>query len=106
MTRYVYKDGAWRNPQTDEPMDVPDRVAVPMIRSDIEPYQSVVSGKWITSASERRYDLAATGCVPYEPPKKAPKGLTNPKFAKKHNATHLLTEEARDKHKIAKRAVT
>jgi hypothetical protein len=107
VTRYVYRDGAWRNPSTDEPMEVPDRVAIPMVRSDIEPYQSVVSGKWITSASARRNDLAETGCVPYEPDtRKRPKGLSNPKFAKKHNAMHLLTEEARDKHKIAKRAVT
>lgn len=100
MTRYVWRDGEFRDPQTNEVMDVPNRVAMPRVQSDIEPYQSVVTGKWITSRSRRRDDLAASGCVPYEPIGNRPKGLTNPDFARKHNAMHLLTEEARDKHKI------
>lgn len=101
MTRYTWRNGRFEDGDGN-PMDVPsrDELVTPMVRSDIEPYKSVVSGKWITSASERRNDLAATGCVPYEPASNVPKGLTNPKYAAKHNAMHLLTEEARDKHKI------
>lgn len=102
MTRYTYRDGDWRDSE-GSPMPVPDRIAVPMVRSDIEPYASPVTGKMITSRNERRYDLESNGCVPYEPSKNAPKGLTNPKYAAKHGAMHLLTEEARDRHKIAKR---
>ena len=106
LTRYIWRNGRFED-RDGNPMDVPERdnLVIPMVQSDIEPYQSVVSGKWVTSRSERRNDLAATGCVPYEPPANAPRGLTNPKFAAKHNAMHLLTEEARDKHKLSKKAI-
>ncbi len=102
MTRYVFRDGAWRDPSTEEPMDLPSSndPVMPMVRSDIQPYKSPIDGRMITSASQRRDDLARNNCVPYEPMGNTPKGLTNPKFAAKHNAMHLMTEEARDKHKI------
>lgn len=104
MARYIWSGNRWINKDSGEPMELPATTgfAMPMVRSDIEPYQSVVTGKWITTNTERRDDLKSSGCVPYEPIGNRPKGLTNPKFAKKHNATHLLTEEARDTHKIAK----
>lgn len=102
MTRYVFRNGQFVDPSTDEPMPLPERdgVVMPMIQSDIEPYKSPVDGRVIGSRSARRDDLARNNCVPYEPMGNAPKGLTNPKFAAKHNAMHLLTPEARDKHKI------
>jgi hypothetical protein len=103
VTRYVWRDGKFRHPDTNEPMEIDETcssVCMPMIRSDIEPYKSPIDGKMITSRSERREDLARNNCVPYEPMGNAPRGLTNPKFAAKHNAMHLLTPEARDKHKI------
>ena len=37
------------------------------IHVDVPVYQSPASGRWITSRSERREDLAATNCVEYEP---------------------------------------
>ena len=100
--RYVFRNGQFVDPSTDEPMPIPERdeVVMPMIQSDIEPYKSPIDGSVIGSRSARRYDLAKNGCVPYEPGANAPKGITNPKFAAKHNAMHLLTEEAKDKHKI------
>jgi hypothetical protein len=103
MTRYVWRDGRFRDPDTNEPMPVDENassVVTPMIASDIEPYKSPVDGRVIGSRSARREDLARNNCVPYEPMGNAPKGLTNPKFAAKHNAMHLLTPEARDQHKI------
>ena len=103
MTRYVWRDGKFRHPETNEPMEIDEScssVVMPMIQSDIEPYKSPIDGSVIGSRSARRYDLAKNGCVPYEPGASAPKGITNPKFAAKHNAMHLLTEEAKDKHKI------
>ena len=102
MTRYVFRHGCFVDPYSDEPMPMPERdgVVMPMIQSDIEPYQSPVDGRVIGSRSARRDDLARNNCVPYEPMGNAPKGLTNPKFAAKHNAMHLLTPEARDQHKI------
>ena len=109
MTRYIW-DSAVRNfvnPETGEQMEYPegDGVCAPRVKSDIEPYKSPIDGRLITSASERRDDLKRNNCVPYEPIGNAPKGLTNPKFAKKYNAMHLLTEEARDRHKIARKAI-
>jgi hypothetical protein len=102
MARYVFRNGKFVDPTTDEPMPLPERdeVVMPMIASDIEPYKSPIDGRVIGSRSERREDLARNNCVPYEPMGSAPRGLTNPKFAAKHKAMHLLTEEARDKHKI------
>lgn len=107
MTRYVYRNGAFRDPSTNKPMPLPERdgITMPTIRSDIEPYKSPVNGKWITTSSERRDDLARNNCVPYEPIGNMPKGVKNPEYAKKHNAMHLLTEEARDTHKISKKAI-
>lgn len=102
MTRYVWRDGKFVDPSTDQPMALPERsgVVMPMVRSDIEPYASPIDGRMITSRSERREDLARNGCVPYEPIGNMPKGLKNPRFAKKHGLEHMLTEEVRDQHKI------
>lgn len=100
--KYVYRDGAWRDGD-GLPMPVPDRIATPMVRSDIEPYASPIDGKMITSRTHRRDDLARSGCVPYEPIGNVPKGVKNPAYAKKHGMQHLLTEESRDLHKIAKK---
>lgn len=100
MTRYVYRDGDWRDSEGC-PMPVPDRIAIPMVQSDIEPYASPVDGRMITSRTQRRDDLARNGCVPYEPMGNMPKGLKNVKFAKKHGLEHMLTEETRDANKIS-----
>jgi putative FmdB family regulatory protein len=37
------------------------------IHVDFPAYQSPASGKWITSRTQRREDLAATNCVEWEP---------------------------------------
>ena len=42
-------------------------VEAPTVAGAITPYESPASGKWITSASARRDDLARTNCVPYDP---------------------------------------
>lgn len=99
MTRYVYRDGTWRD-SAGNPMDVPDRIATPMFASDIEPYKSPIDGRVIGGRAARRDDLARNNCVPYEPMGNAPKGLKNPKYAQKHGVMHLLSEEVRDQQKI------
>jgi hypothetical protein len=98
----VFRNGKFVDPNTDEPMPMPERdgVVMPMIQSDIEPYKSPIDGRVVGGRAARREDLARNNCVPYEPGANTPKGLTNPKYAAKHNAMHLLTPEARDKHKI------
>lgn len=102
MTRYVFRNGQFVNPSTNEPMPLPERdeVVMPVIQSDIEPYKSPVDGRLIGSRSARRDDLARNNCVPYEPMGNMPKGLKNVRFAKKHGLEHMLTEEVRDQHKI------
>jgi len=100
--KYVYRDGNWRD-SAGNPMPVPDRIATPMVRSDIEPYASPIDGRMITSRTQRRDDLARNNCVPYEPIGNVPRGVKNPKYAAKHSAMHLLTEEARDTHKIPRK---
>jgi hypothetical protein len=60
--RYVYRDGDWRDPATDEPMEVPNVVAVPYIAPDIKPYRSVASGKMIDGRAAQREDLKREGC--------------------------------------------
>jgi len=85
MTRYVWRDGAFRHPTTNEPMEVPQRdgVCMPMIQSDIDDYISPIDGRVITSRSSQRYDLEKNGCILKEPRKK-PRGYINPRFTAKH----------------------
>lgn len=93
MTRYVYRDGDWRDGDGN-PMPMPDRegVCAPAVQSDIPDYRSPIDGKLITSRSHRRYDLEKNNCVPAEPRKK--RGYRNPEFAARHGLP--LNEEARD----------
>ena len=95
MSRYIWRDGQFRDPRTNEPMPIPDRdgLCLPAVRSDIEPYRSPIDGKMITSNSHRRYDLESNGCVPAEPRKR--RGFRNPEFAAKHGLP--LNEEGREK---------
>lgn len=96
MTRYVWRNGAFRNPSTDEPMEIPVRfgVAKPYVQSDISEYTSPIDGKPITSRSHRRYDLESNDCVALDPPKKK-REYRNPKFALKHGLP--LAEDVREK---------
>lgn len=93
MTRYVWKDGQWRD-RDGAVMPTPPRdgVCCPMIVSDIPDYRSPIDGKMITSRSARRYDLESNGCVPAEPRKR--RGFKNPEFALRRGLK--LNEEARD----------
>lgn len=96
MTRYVWRNGCWRDPRTDEPMPMPERdgVCCPMVQSDIPEYRSPIDGSPITSRSHRRYDLEKNGCVESDPPKRK-RGYRNPHFALKRGLP--LNEEARER---------
>lgn len=67
--RYVYRDGAWRDPETGAPMELPqdDSIALPYIASDIKPYRSVASGRMIDGRAAQREDLKRTGCRLVDP---------------------------------------
>lgn len=95
MTRYVWRDGRFRDRATNEPMPIPERdgVCCPLIQSDITEYRSPIDGSMITSRSARREDLKRNDCVEVDPPKK-PRGYKNPNFARKRGLP--LREDVRD----------
>lgn len=97
MTRYVWRDGAYRDPKTGDPMPIPEREGVcnPRVQSDIAEYRSPIDGKVISSRSTRRYDLESNNCIEMDPPKKR-RGYRNPTFALKRGLQ--LNEEARERH--------
>jgi hypothetical protein len=87
--RYVYRDGEWRDPSTDEPMSVPDTVAVPYIASDIKPYRSVASGKMIDGRSAQREDLKRNGCRLVDPSEWKIETARTAKWAKRFGVDHV-----------------
>ncbi len=87
--RYVYRDGEWRDPSTDEPMSVPDAVALPYIASDIAPYQSMVSGKTIDGRAAQREDLKRNGCRLVDPSEYKIETARTKKWAKRFGVDHV-----------------
>lgn len=98
MPRYIWKDGAFRDPGTGEAMPIPERdgICVPMIVvENFIPFESPATGKWITNRAEHRYDLAASGCRVMEPDESPTKGkIRNKQFAAKRGLT--VSEDFRD----------
>jgi hypothetical protein len=91
--RYVYRDGRMVD-RDGMPMltqyDLAGEPCAPQVMRDTEPYRSPIDGRWITSRSWRREDMARNGCVEADPPKRK-RGLKNERFARKHG--HLLNPE-------------
>lgn len=54
--RYVFRDGQFVERKTGEPMAAPDRIASPMLMADVA-YKSPLSGKEVTSRSQRREEM-------------------------------------------------
>ncbi|TPM33729.1 hypothetical protein FJ955_03030 [Mesorhizobium sp. B2-2-2] len=64
MTRYVFRDGHFRDRVTGEPMTVPaGPLAVPMIAPTMPEYASPIDGRVISTRHERREDLKRNNCV-------------------------------------------
>ena len=99
MAKYVFRDGAWIDKQTGEPMQVParDGLCVPKVIHDIEPFVSPADGTYVSGRAAKRDNLKANNCVDAnEVPRTgmAPKGqFRNKRFASKHNLP--LADEAR-----------
>jgi hypothetical protein len=99
MTRYILRDGQRVSASTGEPMLTEEQrkapLALPTVISDIPEYQSPIDGRWITSRSERRDDLARNNCVPYEESMSPTKGrIKNAAFAAKRGLK--VSDEFRD----------
>lgn len=99
MTRYVFRDGHFRDRKTGELMVDPDaewKPVTPAIISDIEPYISPASGQVVGGRSARRDDMARAGAVDARDIGSPTGGkLKNKRFAEKHGLTHLLREDVR-----------
>ncbi|MEQ9634608.1 MAG: hypothetical protein RLW68_00840 [Devosia marina] len=79
-------------------MPVPDRqgICLPRIVTEqFQPFESPATGKMITSRTELREDLAASGCRLLEPDESPTKGkIRNKKFAEKRGLK--VSDEYRD----------
>lgn len=85
MARYVWRDGNFRDPETGKPMETKfSGVCMPFVVSDIPEYVSPVSGKTITSRTERRDEMKRHNLVEV-PPRSKPRGVYSEKLAKKLN---------------------
>lgn len=82
MTTFVMRDGRLTDKRTGEALKAPNRIAAPMVMSDIPEYRSPIDGKLIGSRSQQREDLKANDCV-LLPPRQKPRGYRNPNFARK-----------------------
>lgn len=83
--RYVWRDGRFRDPSTNEPMALPDGddIALPYIASDIKPYYSVVSNRMIDGRAAQREDLKRNGCRLVDPSEYKPETCRTEKWAKR-----------------------
>lgn len=100
MTKYTWKDGNWLDPD-GTPLSVPNRIAMPMIQSDIGGYKSVASNKWIDGRKAQRDDLARTGCRVMEPDE-GPKYCKTEKWAKRLGLEHNPDARPRHRERIEK----
>lgn len=82
--RMVDRDGFSMLSPNELAHDV-SQVRSPMVMRDTPEYRSPIDGRWITSRSWRREDLARNGCIEVDPPKR-PRGLKNERFAAKRGA--------------------
>lgn len=66
MATYVYdrETGRMVHRQTREPMvSGPWKPSAPVVRGDIEGYQSPIDGSWVDGNRARRYDMEKNNCV-------------------------------------------
>jgi hypothetical protein len=86
MTTYIWSNNQLVDKDTGTALVLPATFVpvLPMVVSDLEPYESPMTGKIITSKSEQREDLAKSGCRLLDPSESPTKGaIRNKKFAEK-----------------------
>ena len=66
MTRYVWKDDGFYDKRTGERMEAPERICRPMVVKDVV-YKSPLSGKEVTSRSQRREEMKQYGVREVDP---------------------------------------
>ena len=101
MTRYVFRDGDFREPGTGKPMPIPHRAGVcaPMIIRDVEAHEAP-GGIYVSGRAAQR-DLAKRhGLLPYERTgdlADAPPGQYDPKNDKWQSWLKSKTDKAKVK---------
>lgn len=66
MTRYVYRDGEWRD-RDGNVMEVPARIVAPRVISDTPAYMSPLGTGLIDGRRARREDLKRNNCREVDP---------------------------------------
>lgn len=87
MARYVWRDGGFRDPATEEAMTLPfaGKVCKPYVQGDTPAYASPITGDVIDGRTARREDLKKHGCLDAGDLPKMNGGLVrSEKFARKH----------------------
>lgn len=78
--RYVWRDGCFRDRDTNEPMELPERdVCAPLIVSDLPAYMSPLGTGVIDGRAARREDMKRGNCREVDPQEWTP----NEKFREK-----------------------
>lgn len=90
MATFVYRNGQMVNKATGEPMVNRDEwvPVTPRVVSDIDPYQSPVTGEPITSRNQERDHMKEHNVIPTAELRK-PSKLKNERFIEKHGLQHL-----------------
>jgi hypothetical protein len=89
MTRYRWDGDRFVNRATGEPMEAPERIAHPAVLSDVT-YKSPLSGKEVTSRSQRREEMKIHQVREVDPSE------YKPTYRKKKNAVRMKGEHNPD----------
>jgi len=85
--RYVFRDGQFIERKTGEPMAAPDRIASPMLMADVH-YKSPLSGKEVTSRSQRREEMKIHGVREVDPSERRVFAYRSKKWAERMRRDH------------------
>jgi hypothetical protein len=96
MTVYVIKDSVLIDKRKLKPPPVARSIFPAPMLSRIEPFESPVTGKEITSWRERDRDMAAAGAVD---PRDLPRNMKRGRQAQKKEAEHARRKSADDTFK-------
>lgn len=89
MTVYVWHDGRWNDKRTGQPMEAPDGIFRPAVLSDVT-YKSPLSGREVTSRSQRREEMKVHQVREMDPSE------YQPTYRKKKNAVRMKGEHNPD----------
>lgn len=91
MSRYIWRDGVWRDPNSGTPMECHrTAVCMPMVQGDIAPYQSPLGSHFIDGRRAQREELKRNGMVINDNP--APK-FDRDEYAERKQRQAKYTEQ-------------